>query len=348
MSPDKLYFETFEIDTVNSQLMKDGVAVDLGVRYIEALTLLVREQGKLVTKQRFLAEVWKGVPVTEQALSQCIRSLRHVLSDDAANPRFIETVPKHGYRFIAPVRGSPCCETNVVTTSRPFDWHRYFLLSVAGIVGGTLAGLVGGICYGFIGAEQLPQHGGGGSIMLVLTALTVLIAILGAAGVSLGAAAAIERSLSWVGFIAGGALGGLLVGAVFKLMAIAALVLLFGRSPADVTGAFEGAVLGGLIGLGIWFGIQAERTRIWPAALCGLIAGIGITISGGRLLGGSLDRLAYIFPQSQLRLDPLGRILGEDRFGPNSAVATGGFEGMLFAVGVTAGMLWAARRLRKD
>ena len=43
------------------------------------------------------------MPVTDEALTQCIKTLRRQLGDDASRPRFIETVPKHGYRFIAPV-----------------------------------------------------------------------------------------------------------------------------------------------------------------------------------------------------------------------------------------------------
>src|SRR6185503_19790630 len=56
-----------------------------------------------ISKDRFLDEVWRGVPVTDEALTQCIKTLRRQLGDDAARPRFIETVPKHGYRFVAPV-----------------------------------------------------------------------------------------------------------------------------------------------------------------------------------------------------------------------------------------------------
>ena len=43
------------------------------------------------------------MPVTDEALTQCIKTLRRQLGDSASSPRFIETVPKHGYRFIAPV-----------------------------------------------------------------------------------------------------------------------------------------------------------------------------------------------------------------------------------------------------
>src|ERR671921_2667650 len=97
-------FADFLLDPDDRQLRRDGAPVELNARYLDALALLVREQGKLVTKDRFLDEVWRGVPVTDEALTQCIRTLRRQLGDSASRPRFIETVPKHGYRFIAQVR----------------------------------------------------------------------------------------------------------------------------------------------------------------------------------------------------------------------------------------------------
>src|SRR3712207_8664132 len=98
-------FERFVLDPGDRQLRRDDVPVELNARYLDALALLVREAGKLVSKDRFLEEVWRGVPVTDEALTQCIKTLRRQHGDDAASPRFIETVPKHGYRFIAPVEG---------------------------------------------------------------------------------------------------------------------------------------------------------------------------------------------------------------------------------------------------
>src|SRR3954462_3379415 len=96
-------FEQFVLDPDDRQLRRGADPVELNGRYFDALALLVREQGKLVSKDRFLDEVWRGVPVTDEALTQCIKTLRRQLGDSAASPRFIETVPKHGYRFIAPV-----------------------------------------------------------------------------------------------------------------------------------------------------------------------------------------------------------------------------------------------------
>ena len=96
-------FERFVLNVSERRVTADNRPIDLNGRYFDALVLLVSEPGKLISKDRFLTEVWKGVPVTDEALTQCIRTLRRQLGDDAARPRFIETVPKHGYRFIAPV-----------------------------------------------------------------------------------------------------------------------------------------------------------------------------------------------------------------------------------------------------
>src|SRR3954464_1919930 len=82
-------------------LSRGAERIDVSSRYLDALTLLLRDRGRLVTKDRFLDEVWRGVPVTDEALTQCIKTLRKQLGDDAARPRFIETVPKPGYLFIA-------------------------------------------------------------------------------------------------------------------------------------------------------------------------------------------------------------------------------------------------------
>src|SRR5687767_4853921 len=103
MRSGRFCFENFVLDPADRQLCRDDVPVELNARYFDALALLVREQGKLVSKDRFLEEVWRGIAVTDEALTQCIKTIRRQLGDNAASPRFIETVPKHGYRFIASV-----------------------------------------------------------------------------------------------------------------------------------------------------------------------------------------------------------------------------------------------------
>ena len=99
-------FGEFAVDVAERRLLDGGAPVELSARYFDALVLLLAEAGRLVTKDRFMAEVWGGIPVTDEALTQCIRTLRRALDDDAAAPKYIETVPRHGYRFIAPVEAS--------------------------------------------------------------------------------------------------------------------------------------------------------------------------------------------------------------------------------------------------
>ena len=103
LDANRFEFGDFALDLRARRLTRNGAPVEINARYFDALALMLRDAGGLVTKERFHEEVWRGVPVTDEALTQCIRTLRRALGDDAANPRFIETVPKHGYRFVAPV-----------------------------------------------------------------------------------------------------------------------------------------------------------------------------------------------------------------------------------------------------
>jgi DNA-binding winged helix-turn-helix (wHTH) protein len=336
MNSASIAFDRFVLDRENRLLLCDGVPVELSGRYLDALALLAGEPGRLVTKDRFMDEVWRGVPVTDEALTQCIKTLRRVLGDDAGRPRFIETVPKHGYRFVAALGAAQGAAS--LPSPSAFDWRRFLLLAGAGVVGGGIAGLLGGLFYGFAGAAQ--PGGGAGSIVLVLTALTVLIALAGSVGVSFGIAAALVRGGGWRWHIAGGAFGGLVVGAVVKLLGLDAFNLLLGQSPGNITGALEGAALGAAVGLGVWLG-----ERIWRAALVGLLVGMAIPALGGRLLGGSLDLLSGVFPQSRLRLDQIGALFGEPGFGRVSQIVTGGLEAMLFATCVAYAMLLAQRQM---
>jgi DNA-binding winged helix-turn-helix (wHTH) protein len=338
-------FDRFSLDP-NDRQLRDGTSpVELNSRYFDALALLVREQGRLVSKDRFMDEVWRGVPVTDEALTQCIRTLRRQLGDDAARPRFIETVPKHGYRFIAPV------DTDGSSAPRGTDrtWTRAALLGLAGVVGGGIAGVIGGLFYGFAGASQPLAPGMGAiSVLLVLLALTILVALIGAFGVAFGIAGSIvlTRHLGpWA--VVGGALGGLIVGAFVKLLGLDAFTLLFGQAPGDITGAFEGMLLGGAVGLGVWIASRREHLRYGTllAALFGGIAGLAIPLLGGRLMGGSLVLLAEHFPGSRLRLDRIGALFGESGFGPLTQAVTGALEGALFAGCVVAATLLARRQL---
>ena len=345
MAPGGFRFERFTLDLADRQLMRDGTPVALNARYFDALALLVREHGKLVSKDRFLDEVWGGVPVTDEALTQCVRTLRKALDDDAGAPRFIQTVPKHGYRFIAPIAGR-----DAAPVAAPFSehggWRSILTLGAAGTLGACVAGALGGLFYGFVGAVQ--PGASAVSALLVLLCLTVAIALVGGAGVAFGIAAgeALPGQPWWRGPL-GGALGGLAVGAVVKLLGLDAFTLLFGRAPGEITGGLEGAALGGAVGLGAWLAGRATGglpRRIALAALAGGGGGLAITLAGGRLLGGSLDLLARSFPDSRLRL---GGLFGEQGFGPLTQALTGAVEGALFASGLVGAMLLARRQIQE-
>ena len=342
-------FDRFILDPRDRQLTRDGAPVEVNARYLDALALLVSEAGRLVSKDRFLDEVWRGVPVTDEALTQCIKTLRSRLGDDAARPRFIETVPKHGYRFIAPVEAAgdePVSRTVVGSQG----WRQLLMIGGAGTIGAGVAGLIGGLFYGFAGASQpLAPNMGAASVLLVLMWLTIAAALMGGAGVSFGiAAAGLARSSLWT--IVGGAIGGMFVGGIVKLLGLDAFHLLLGQSPGDITGGAEGAILGGAVGFGAWLassGDVSPRRGAAYAGLAGAAAGILIPLVGGRLMGGSLDLLARHFPDSRLRLDPVGGLFGESGFGPVTQVVTGALEGMLFGGCVVGAMLLAKRGLAR-
>ena len=346
-----IQFEDFKLDHGDRQLRRGGEPVELSSRYFDALALLLSERGRLVSKDRFLDEVWRGVPVTDEALTQCIKTLRRQLGDDASNPRFIETVPKHGYRFIAEIRVD---EPSTAAGQAPAALNRTFLmLSAAGTAGGGIAGLFGGLLYGAAGASQpIGQNAGAVSILIVLMALTMLVALAGSAGVSAGIAAAQTwKRRRWWATVVGGALGGLLVGALVRLIGIDAFNLFFGRAPSGITGGLEGAMLGAAAGLAVELASRRDgasarlRIHIAIAGLLGAAAGLAIVALGGHLLGGSLDLLAQEFDQSRLRLGRIGALFGESGFGPVSERVTGALEAGLFTACVVGALLFARRWL---
>ena len=332
-------FGSYCLDAADRRLSRDGAPVELNARYFDALALLVREGGRLVSKDRFLDEVWRGIPVTDEALTQCIRTLRRELGDDASAPRFIETVPKHGYRFIAPVGGvAPVSEVVTANVSA-----RTAMLAAAGTLGGGVAGIIGGLLYGFAAGAR--PGTGAISVVLVVVAITSLVALFGAAGVATGIAATgldRERPAQWT--IAGGAVGGIVVGAIVKLLGLDAFDLLVGHAPAKITGPFEGMFVGAIVGLATAVALRTSLRRgIAVAILAGGAAGAVIPLLGGRLLGGSLASLALAFPDSRLRIDSIGAIFGEAGFGPVSQIVTGALEVALFAAWVVGAMVLAAR-----
>jgi tetratricopeptide (TPR) repeat protein/DNA-binding winged helix-turn-helix (wHTH) protein len=96
-------FEGVELDPSQGCLRRDGEELRVRQKTLRALLYLLEERHRLVTKEELIGRVWEGLAVTDDALVQLIKELRRSLGDDPRRPRFIKTVPKGGYRFIAPV-----------------------------------------------------------------------------------------------------------------------------------------------------------------------------------------------------------------------------------------------------
>src|SRR4026209_1627732 len=99
-------FEPFVLDVRSRILLNNGVTVRLTPRAFQILLVLVRRAPEVVDKDQLMKEVWPDIFVEEGNLSRNIYELRKALADDPAGPRFIETIPKVGYRFIAPLKVS--------------------------------------------------------------------------------------------------------------------------------------------------------------------------------------------------------------------------------------------------
>ncbi len=97
-------FDVYRLDGRLRRLYKEGEPVDLTPKAVDTLVALVERAGHVVEKDELLRAVWNDTFVGEDTLAQNISTLRRVLGDDPSLPQFIATVPRRGYRFVAPVR----------------------------------------------------------------------------------------------------------------------------------------------------------------------------------------------------------------------------------------------------
>ena len=100
---EEIVFPPFRLDPINEHLWRENQLVPLRPKTFAVLRCLVEQAGRLVTKEELLKAVWPGIRVSDGILKGYIRDLRAVLGDDSQQPRFIETVPRRGHRFIAAV-----------------------------------------------------------------------------------------------------------------------------------------------------------------------------------------------------------------------------------------------------
>jgi Tol biopolymer transport system component/DNA-binding winged helix-turn-helix (wHTH) protein len=96
-------FGGYHLDLVNFELRKNGNRIRLPHQPARVLAFLASRPGQIVTRETLQREIWSDDTFVdfEHALNNCVKQIRAVLGDDASNPRYIETIPKRGYRFVA-------------------------------------------------------------------------------------------------------------------------------------------------------------------------------------------------------------------------------------------------------
>jgi TolB-like protein/DNA-binding winged helix-turn-helix (wHTH) protein/Flp pilus assembly protein TadD len=140
---DIVHFGIFQLDLKARELHKAGVKVKLQGQPFRVLALLVDRAGQVVTREEFRQKVWPTDVYVgfDQGLNNAIKKLRDALGDSADSPRFIETVERHGYRFVAPIGAAP---------GRPSERRFHFgwrMVRNTALIGLTTALLVAALAY---------------------------------------------------------------------------------------------------------------------------------------------------------------------------------------------------------
>lgn len=104
-----LRFGVFELDRDAMELRRNGVPIRLQEQPLQVLAALVERPGEIITREELQERVWGKETFVdfEQSLNKAVNRLREALNDEAGQPKYVETVPRRGYRFIAPVAGLP-------------------------------------------------------------------------------------------------------------------------------------------------------------------------------------------------------------------------------------------------
>ncbi|HET7528352.1 MAG TPA: winged helix-turn-helix domain-containing protein [Burkholderiaceae bacterium] len=145
---------------------RDGHALNLTPRLFAALQLFVENAGQLLDKDALMLALWPGLVVDENSLSQVVSGLRRALADDAADSRYIQTVPRRGFRFIAAVTVLPDQPVPETSGTLPLDApggrtaeRRHWLrLALAGGAAAGLGGLALWVWRGAPATGPAPPH----------------------------------------------------------------------------------------------------------------------------------------------------------------------------------------------
>jgi eukaryotic-like serine/threonine-protein kinase len=148
-----LRFGMFEVDVRAGELRKQGVRIKLQEQPFHVLTVLLQRPDEVVTREELRNQNWPADTFVDfdNSLNTAINKLREALGDSADSPRFIETLPRRGYRFIAPVIGNgTTIGTSVGASARP-RWRKT-------VAGATIAVLAAGIAGGLLWRARQARH----------------------------------------------------------------------------------------------------------------------------------------------------------------------------------------------
>ncbi len=111
-----LHFGVFEVDLKACEIRKHGVRLKLPEQPFQVLSVLLENPGEIVTRDELRTRLWPSDTFVDfdHGLNNAVMRLREVLGDSSENPRFVETIPRRGYRFIAPVAGIPLPATSTI------------------------------------------------------------------------------------------------------------------------------------------------------------------------------------------------------------------------------------------
>lgn len=226
--------------------------------------------------------------------------------------------------------------------------RRWGSASIGGALSGACAGMLGGLVLRLGSGANSPP-----SLPVALALIGTIAGGTGAAGVGAGLAfaEAIARSFRGFALVLCAAAAGGLTGSAARTLVRWTFEGVFGQDLSFLGGGMEGLAIGGAAGLGYALstprpqggGMATPRgvSRLWATLLsgaCCALAGVVICRLGGNLVGTSLNLLAHTYRGSHVGLAPLARMLGEADPGPLTRALSGGLEGLLFGIGLVAGL----------
>jgi len=147
-----LRFGIFEVDLHARELRRNGAKVKLQEQPFQLLSLLLEQPGQVVTREELQKKLWPADTFVDfdHSLNAAIRRLRDALGDSAENPRFVETVARRGYRFLAPVNGTGAPVVSQPTSQPATEFKRWRLVAIASL-------LLVSIVVGWLTAHRLRQ-----------------------------------------------------------------------------------------------------------------------------------------------------------------------------------------------